>query len=195
MFLKFWKLHPKLGWFCKLWFFTLMVSKHFLRSSNHCRSNPPFTAGFWSGTTKLAVMGYTSVPVILINRQWSDISLSVCNKSRQCLVEPTLPVLYMNRQCSLDKHYRFLAQADSVLLTNSASLWLKPAMFSWPTLPLFCSSRQCSLDQHHRDISSGICWKTITVYVATIYRYIYFVKNNPHIHRVPYIDTYTSSYM
>jgi hypothetical protein len=64
----------------------------------------------------------------------------------------------MSRLCSLDKHCRFLAQAGSVLSTNIAGLWFKPAMF-FLTIPLLVcgSNRQCSLDQHCRFLTQVGC--------------------------------------
>jgi len=145
-----------------------MVSKHYLRSSNHCHSKPPFTTAFWTGTTKPVVMGYTSVPV-LINRQWLEISLLVRDTSRKCPVEPTLLDLCTNWQCSLDKHCRFLVQAGSVLSTNTAGLWLKRAVFSWPTLSWYQflylwknNHRICRLSY----TDTHILWKIITIYVG-----------------------------
>jgi len=63
----------------------------------------------------------------------------------------------------LSQHCQFVAQAGSVILTNTAGMWLKPAVLSCPTLLVQGSSRQCSLFHRCRFVAqadSDVCNNT-----------------------------------
>ena len=50
--------------------------------------------------------------------------------------QATLSVCGSNRQCPSTQHCRFVARADSVVLTNTAGLWHEPAMLPYASLPV-----------------------------------------------------------
>jgi hypothetical protein len=103
---------------------------HYPKQAHHCRFQTPFTTRFWINSGIPAVTG---VHITAGN------SKSPVIRRDHYRFQPPLGSVQFSQHCS------FVAQADSVVLTNTASLRPKPVVLSWPTLSVCGSSRSVSL--------------------------------------------------
>jgi hypothetical protein len=105
--------------------------------------NPPSLLDF-EPTIAWQWWGFRSLPVTK-NRQWSG-EITVASRLHLAVSSwANTAVCGSSRQCFIDQHCWFVAQASSVASTNTVGSRLKQAVFSYPSSRQWCLVQHCQL--------------------------------------------------